>query len=70
MTGSPERALTATPLLALALLLPGATDLSQESAIIWVITGISAGGAAITFAFLAYAIIRFRDPKTKGRRYG
>ncbi|MGI0054693.1 MAG: hypothetical protein ACREB9_02405 [Thermoplasmata archaeon] len=54
----------------LALAAPGATDLAQESPIIWVITGISVGGAVITYAFLVYAIYRFRDPKTKGRRYG
>ena len=46
------------------------TDLAQESQIIWVITGISAGGAAITFAFLVYAILRYRDPSMKGRRHG
>ncbi|MEM0128689.1 MAG: hypothetical protein QXG65_00770 [Thermoplasmata archaeon] len=55
---------------AMRALMDGATDLAQESQIIWVITGIAAGGAAITFAFLIYAIHRFRDPATKGRRYG
>lgn len=64
------RVLGVAPIAAMALALPGATDLAQESPIIWVITGISVGGAAITFAFLVYAIIKFRDPKTKGRRYG
>lgn len=48
----------------------GATDLAQESPIIWVLTGIAAGGAVITFAFLVYGVLRFRDPATKGRRYG
>jgi hypothetical protein len=42
----------------------------MQSEIIWVITGIATGGAVITFAFLAYALIKFRDPATKGRRYG
>ena len=50
--------------------LSAATDLSQESQIIWVITGIAAGGTVITFAFLVYALLRFRDPSTKGKRYG
>ena len=50
--------------------LSAATDLAQESQIIWVITGIAAGGTAITIAFLVYAVLRFRDPSTKGRRYG
>ena len=51
-------------------LISGATDLAQESPIIWVITGIAAGGAVNTIAFLIYGVIRFRDPATKGRRYG
>lgn len=50
--------------------IPGTTDLAQESPIIWVITGLSVGGAVITFAFLVYGVLRFRDPKVKGRRYG
>jgi hypothetical protein len=54
----------------LPLAIPGASDLAQESPIIWVLTGLSAAGAAITFAFLVYGVLRFRDPKTKGRRYG
>jgi len=54
----------------LSVLLRGATDIAQESPIIWVLTGLSAGGAIITFAFLIYGVLRFRDPKTKGRRYG
>ena len=61
---------TAVALGLLPLALSGATDLAQESPIIWVITGIAAGGALITFAFLIYGVLRFRDPKTKGRRYG
>ncbi len=50
--------------------IPGATDLAQESPIIWVLTGLAAGGAVITFAFLVYGVLRFRDRTTKGRRYG
>ncbi|MGI0068337.1 MAG: hypothetical protein ACREB9_08025 [Thermoplasmata archaeon] len=56
--------------LAAARVLPAATNLSMQSEIIWVVTGIATGGAIITFAFLAYSLIKFRDPATKGRRYG
>lgn len=54
----------------LTIAVPGATDLAQESPIIWVLTGLSVGGAVITFAFLIYGVIRFRDRKMKDRRYG
>lgn len=48
----------------------GQTDLQQISPLVWVILAISVGGAIITFAFLAYAVWKFRDPTVKGRRYG
>lgn len=48
----------------------GATNLAQESPLIWVITGIAVGGAVITFAFLVYGVLKFRDPTTRRRRYG
>jgi heme/copper-type cytochrome/quinol oxidase subunit 2 len=48
----------------------GQTDLQQISPLVWVILAISVGGAIITFAFLAYAVWKFRDPAVKGRRYG
>ena len=67
---APPLALAAVVPFATARLLPAATNLSMQSQIIWVITGIATGGAIITFAFLAYALIRHRDPATKGRRYG
>jgi hypothetical protein len=31
---------------------------------------IGVAGSIVTFAFLVYAILRFRDPNVKGRRYG
>jgi len=31
---------------------------------------IGTAGAIVTFSFLVYAIMRFRDPRVKGRRYG
>ncbi len=46
------------------------TNLQQTGPILWTIIGISVVGAAITFTFLVYAILKFRDPRTKGRRYG
>jgi heme/copper-type cytochrome/quinol oxidase subunit 2 len=48
----------------------GQTDLQEITPLVWVILAISVGGAIITFAFLAYAVWKFRDPATKGRRYG
>lgn len=48
----------------------GQTDLQQTSPLVWVILAISVAGALITFAFLAYAVWRFRDPAVRGRRYG
>ena len=50
--------------------LAGATDLQQTAPLILVLTILSILGAAITFAILIWAILRFRDPATKGRRYG
>jgi NhaP-type Na+/H+ or K+/H+ antiporter len=48
----------------------GQTDLQEIEPLVWVILAISVGGAIITFAFMAYAFWKFRDPTTKGRRYG
>ncbi|MGA7861138.1 MAG: hypothetical protein WCB19_04710 [Thermoplasmata archaeon] len=48
----------------------GQTDLQEISPLVWVLLAISVGGAIITFAFLVYAVWKFRDPATKGRRYG
>lgn len=48
----------------------GETNLQMTNDLVWVMTGIAVGGAIITFAFLAYAIIKFRDPKMKGHRHG
>lgn len=46
------------------------TNLQQTTPIMNVILALSAGGAAITFGFLVYALWKFRDPTTKRRRYG
>lgn len=48
----------------------GQTDLQETSPLVWVILAISVAGAIITFAFLAYAVWKFRDPAVRGRRYG
>lgn len=53
-----------------ALVAAGSTDLQQTSPLVWVMVAISVAGALITYAFLAYAIWRYRDPHTRGRRYG
>jgi len=52
------------------ILASGETDLQQTNAVVWVMIAISAVGAIITFAFLTYALWKFRDPKVKNRRYG
>jgi hypothetical protein len=44
--------------------------IDQVSPIIWVMIAISAGGAAITYGFLVYALWRFKDPSTRRRNYG
>jgi hypothetical protein len=48
----------------------GETDLQQTNALVWVMIALSAIGAIITFAFLVYALWKYRDPKVKKRRYG
>jgi heme/copper-type cytochrome/quinol oxidase subunit 2 len=46
------------------------TILQQVSPLIWVMIAIAAGGAIITYAFLVYAVWRYRDPSTRRRNYG
>jgi hypothetical protein len=53
-----------------ALVGSGSTNLDQTNALVWILIAISAAGAIVTFGFLVYALLRFRDPKVKGRRYG
>ncbi|MGA8709903.1 MAG: hypothetical protein ACLP8Y_06435 [Thermoplasmata archaeon] len=48
----------------------GETDLQQISPLMWIMVAISAAGAIVTFAFLTYALWKYRDPKVKHRRYG
>ncbi|MFI5414072.1 MAG: hypothetical protein ACHQ16_00105 [Candidatus Lutacidiplasmatales archaeon] len=46
------------------------TNLAETTPLLWVMMAISVAGAIVTYAFLAYAIWRYRDPHTRGRRYG
>lgn len=68
--GGPGRAATATALLAAPSVLATESNLQLTSPLVWVMIAISAAGAIVTFAFLVYAVVKFRDPTTKGRRYG
>lgn len=46
------------------------SNLQLTSPLVWVMIALSAAGAIVTFAFLVYAIVKFRDPATRKRRYG
>lgn len=48
----------------------GETNLEITNPLVWVMIGISVAGSIVTFAFLVYAVWKFRDPKMRGRRYG
>ncbi len=59
------------PALAVAgLVASGETNLQETQALLWIMIGISVAGAIVTFAFLVYAVVRFRDRTKKGRHYG
>ena len=46
------------------------TNLQLTNPLLWTLVAIGAAGACITFAFLIYALWRFRDPSARRRRYG
>jgi len=46
------------------------SNLGLTSPLVWVMVAISAAGAIVTFSFLVYAVVKFRDPATRRRRYG
>jgi heme/copper-type cytochrome/quinol oxidase subunit 2 len=48
----------------------GESILDQVNPLLWTMIWISVAGAALVYAILAYAVWKFRDPATKGRRYG
>ena len=68
--GFPRPAWAGAVLPAFARLASGETNLQLTNSLLWVMVGISVAGAIVTFAFLVYSVIRFRDPKTRRRRYG
>ena len=58
------------PALAAALLASGETNLQETNSLLWIMIGISVAGAIVTFAFLVYSVVMFRDPNNRRRRYG
>lgn len=46
------------------------SPLQQTTPLVWVMTAISVVGALIVYGILVWALWKFRDPATKGRRYG
>ena len=48
----------------------GSTNLQETSGLVWTMVAIGAAGSIVTFAFLVYSILKFRDPATRRRRYG
>lgn len=55
---------------AAGLALPGATNLQLTMPLVWALLILSAIGAAVTFGALVWTIWKYRDPATRGRRYG
>jgi len=61
----------AAPALALGgVLASGETPLQLTEPLLWVMLALSVAGAIVTYAFLVYAVWKFRDPKARGRRHG
>lgn len=52
------------------LLAPAESDLQLTSPILWTMIAIGVAGSIITFAFLVYAVWKFRDPSVRRRKYG
>jgi hypothetical protein len=48
----------------------GESNLQLTAPLVWVLVGISAAGATITWGIMVYALWKFQDPKTRRRRYG
>ena len=46
------------------------TNLQETMPLVWAILAISVAGAILTWGILTWALYRFRDPATRGRRYG
>jgi len=62
--------LAAPLLLAAPAAASGETNLQETAPLVWVMVALGIGGAFITFTILVYALWKFRDPSTRGRRYG
>jgi hypothetical protein len=48
----------------------GETPLQLTEPLLWVMLALTVAGALVTYAFLVYAVWKFRDPTTRGRRHG
>jgi hypothetical protein len=48
----------------------GPSNLDLTNPILWAMIAISTAGAIVTFAFLVYALWRYRDPSVRRRRIG
>ena len=48
----------------------GETPLQLTEPLLWVMLALTVAGAIVTYAFLVYAVWKFRDPAMKGRRHG
>jgi hypothetical protein len=55
---------------AAGLVASGSTNLQLTEPVLWTVIGISVAGSIVTFAFLVYALWKFRDPSVRRRRYG
>jgi hypothetical protein len=65
----------AAPLRGLALagaaaFVPAETNLQLTTPLLWTVVAVSVAGSIVTFAFLVYAVWKFRDPAVRRRRYG
>ncbi len=48
----------------------GQTNIQQTQGLLWLMIGVSVAGVIVTFAFLIYSVVKFRDPNNRRRRYG
>lgn len=46
------------------------TNLQMTAPLVWALVILSAIGAAVTFGALIWTLWKYRDPATRGRRYG
>jgi hypothetical protein len=67
---TPDLSRVAAPMLAVGPVIAAQSNLALTQPILWAMIAISTAGAIVTFAFLVYALWRYRDPSVKRRRYG